>query len=126
MVDLAGSRVACEDGRTWLRDQEPGIALDIAGSRIVAWVSLGQWEWNDYDAEARPALDALLAGHFKSFVDLAPAYGGSLLIRAPFAAIPKLWSGGELSVFRAAAAPSLAAAGVLGVWLAARVTRRGL
>jgi hypothetical protein len=59
-------------------------------------------------------------------VNLAPAYGGSLLIRSPFAAIPKLWGGGELSEFRAAAVPCLAAAVVLGVWLASRVRRRGL
>jgi hypothetical protein len=110
--------------RDWVRAQAPWIMLAIAGSLVVAWVALGQWEWNDYDAEARPAFDALLAGHFSSFVQLAPAYGGSLLMRAPFAAIPKLWGGGELSVFRAAAAPCLAAGAALGVWLAYRVRRR--
>lgn len=109
-----------------LREQLPWMALGIAGALVVAMVSLGQWQWNDYDAEARPALDALLAGHFSRFVDLAPAYGGSLLIRSPFAAIPKLWGGGELSVFRAAAAPCLAAAIALGVWLASRVRERGV
>jgi hypothetical protein len=112
--------------RDWVRAQVPWIMLAIAGSLVVAWVALGQWEWNDYDAEARPAFDALLAGHFSSFVQLAPAYGGSLLMRAPFAAIPKLWGGGELSVFRAAAAPCLAAGAALGVWLAYRVRRRGV
>jgi Glycosyltransferase family 87 len=123
---LTGSGVARERTLAWLREQGPWIALAVAGALVVAWVSLGSWQWNDYDAEARPALDALLGGHFTRFVDLAPAYGGSLLIRAPFAAIPKLWGGGELSVFRAAAAPCLAAAAVLGVWLAGRVRRRGV
>jgi hypothetical protein len=121
---VTGSGVA--PARAWLREQAPWIALALAGALVVAWVSLGQWEWNDYDAEARPALDALLAGHITRFVQLAPAYGGSLLIRAPFAAVPKLWGGGELSVFRAAAVPCLAAAVALGVWLAARVRRRGV
>jgi glycosyl transferase family 87 len=114
-----------EPMRAQLRDLAPWIVLGVGAALLVAWISLGQWEWNDYDAEARPALDVLLAGHFGRFVQLAPAYGGSLLIRAPFAAIPKIWSGGELSVFRAAAAPCLAAAVVLGVWLAGRVRQRG-
>jgi hypothetical protein len=120
------SGVARERTLAWLREQGPWIALAVGAALIVAWVSLGQWEWNDYDAEARPALDALLAGHLSQFLNLAPAYGGSLLIRSPFAAIPKLWGGGELSEFRAAAAPCLAAAVVLGVWLAGRVRRRGV
>jgi Glycosyltransferase family 87 len=122
---MTGSGVTRERMLAWLREQGPWIALGVGGALVVAWVSLGQWEWNDYDAEARPALDALLAGHFTHFIDLAPAYGGSLLIRSPFAAIPKLWGGGELSVFRAAAAPCLAAAVALGVWLAGRIRRRG-
>lgn len=121
---MTGSGVAGQP--RWLREQPPWIALGIAGALVVALVSLGQWQWNDYDAEARPALDALLAGHFSRFVDLAPAYGGSLLIRAPFAAIPRPWGGGELSVFRAAAAPCLAAAIALGVWLASRMRGRGV
>lgn len=112
--------------RAWMRQQAPWIAFGVTAALVVAWVSLGQWQWTDYDAEARPALDALLMGHFTRFVALAPAYGGSLLMRAPFAAIPKLWGGGELSVFRAAAAPCLAAAVALGVWLATRVRRRGV
>jgi hypothetical protein len=122
---LAGSGLARERTLAWLRDQGPWILLAAAGALVVAWVSLGAWQWTDYDAEARSALDALLGGHFTRFVDLAPAYGGSLLIRSPFAAVPKLWGGGELSVFRAAAVPCLAAAGALGVWLAGRVRRRG-
>ena len=122
---MTSLRVAGERTRAGLREQAPWIALALAGVFGVAWISLGQWAWNDYDAEARPALDALLGGHFSQFLNLAPAYGGSLLIRAPFAAIPKLWGGGELSVFRAAAAPCLAAGAALGVWLAGRVRRGG-
>jgi hypothetical protein len=121
---LAGSGLA-ERTLPWLRDQGLWILLAAAGGLVVAWASLGTWQWTDYDAEARSALDALLGGHFTRFVDLAPAYGGSLLIRSPFAAIPALWGGGELSEFRAAAAPCLAAAGALGVCLAGRVRRRG-
>ena len=123
---MTNSGVTRDRTRDLPREWGPWIALAVLGAAVVAWISLGQWEWNDYDAEARPALDALLAGHFSRFIELAPAYGGSLLIRAPFAAIPKLWGGGELSVFRAAAAPCLAAAAALGVWLAVRMRRRGV
>ena len=99
-----------------------GAALAIG---VVAWLGLSSWAWTDYDSEARPALDALLSGHISRFFLLAPAYGGSLLMRAPLVAVPKLWGGGELSMFRAAAAPCLAASAVLGVWLVARMRTAG-
>ncbi|HWF24012.1 MAG TPA: glycosyltransferase 87 family protein [Solirubrobacteraceae bacterium] len=84
-------------------------------------MALTQWAWTDYDAEARPAFDALVRGHFSEFLHLAPAYGGSLLLRAPFVLLTKIWGGGELSIFRAAAAPCLAASAILAVWLAAQI-----
>jgi hypothetical protein len=99
-----------------------GAAVAVA---IVGWLALSSWMWTDYDTEARPAFDALLGGHFGQFLTLAPAYGGSLLMRAPFVFIPKLWGGGELSTFRAAAAPCLVASAVLAVWIVARMRARG-
>jgi hypothetical protein len=99
-----------------------GAGLGIA---IVGWLALSSWQWTDYDSEARPAFDALLSGHLLGFLKLAPAYGGSLALRAPFVALPKLWGGGELSTFRAAAAPCLAASTILGVWLVARMRALG-
>jgi hypothetical protein len=104
-----------------LRDHAVAIALAAAASVVVGSVALTQWDWTDYDFEARPAFDALLAGHLSQFLHLAPAYGGSLLLRAPFVLVTKLWGGGELSTFRAAAAPCLAASAILGVWLAAQI-----
>ncbi|HWF35843.1 MAG TPA: glycosyltransferase 87 family protein [Solirubrobacteraceae bacterium] len=91
---------------------------------VVAWLGLYGWAWTDYDDEARPAFDALVNGHFTSFLQLAPTYGGSLLMRAPFVMIPHLWGGGELAIYRAAAAPCLLASACFGVWLVARM--RGL
>ena len=35
-------------------------------SPVVAWLGLSSWEWTDYDSEARPAIDALLAGHISA------------------------------------------------------------
>jgi hypothetical protein len=111
--------------RLRLRDHAIAIALASAASLVVALLALTQWQWTDYDSEARPAFDALFAGHFSQFLHLAPAYGGSLLVRAPFVLVTKLWGGGQLSIFRAAAAPCLAAAAVLGVWLAAQIRAAG-
>lgn len=122
---VAGSLSGRVPARAWLREYAPLAALAVAAGVVVGWLTLGTWQWTDYDAEARPALDALLSGHLVRFAQLAPAYGGSLLIRAPFALIPKLWGGGELSVYRAAAAPCLAAAAALGVWLGGWAHRQG-
>ncbi len=111
--------------RSRVRDNAPAAAAAAAAVVIVGWLGLSNWAWTDYDAEARPAFDALLGGHFAHFLTLAPAYGGSLLMRAPFVFVPKLWGGGELSTFRAAAAPSLVASAVLGVWMVARMRTLG-
>lgn len=92
---------------------------------VVAWLTLYGWAWNDYDTEARPAFDALVNGHLLQFLQIAPTYGGSLLIRAPFVLIPHLWGGGELAIYRAAAAPCLIASAAFGVWLLARMRALG-
>jgi hypothetical protein len=97
-----------------------------AGSAAMAWLGLYGFTWNDYDNEARPAFDALVHGHAMEFLRLAPAYGGSLVERAPFALVPSLWGGGELAVYRMVALPCLLASAVLGVWLLARMRSEGL
>ncbi len=74
--------------------------------------------WSDYEAEARPAFEALVHGHLALFLQLTPVYGGSLVLRAPFALAPELWGGGELAVYRMVALPCLLSAAALGVWLA--------
>jgi hypothetical protein len=59
------------------------------------------------------------------FLQLAPAYGGSLILRAPFMLATKLWHGEEDSIYRASVAPCLAAGAVLGLWLAGRMRAAG-
>jgi hypothetical protein len=112
-----------------MRTRAPETALAAAAAIVgvfaVGSMALTSWVWTDYDAEARPAFDALMHGHLERFLSLAPAYGGSLVLRAPFVAATSLWGGGELSIFRAAAAPCLAAAAVLGVWLFAKMRALG-
>lgn len=91
----------------------------------MAWLGLYGFAWNDYDTEARPAVDALVHGHLLEFLRLSPAYGGSLIERAPFALAPTLWGGGELAVYRALALPCLVAAVGLGLWLVTRMRAAG-
>jgi hypothetical protein len=86
---------------------------------------LKSFAWSDYETEARPAFEALVHGHPLSFLRLAPAYGGSLVLRAPFAFIPSLWGGGALAVYRAVAMPGLLSVAALGAWLALRMRRDG-
>src|ERR1700677_4065430 len=95
------------------------------GCATMAWLALYGFAWNDYDTEARPSFEALLHGHLTEFLRLAPAHGGSLIERAPFALLPGLWGGGELAVYRMVALPCLLASAVLGVWLVARMRSEG-
>lgn len=91
----------------------------------MAWLGLYGFVWTDYETEARPSFEALAHGHVLEFLRLAPAYGGSLIERAPFALLPGLWGGGELAVYRMVALPCLLAAAALGIWLVDRMRSEG-
>jgi len=95
------------------------------GCATMAWLGLYGFVWNDYETEAQPAFEALAHGHVLEFLRLAPAYGGSLVERAPFALLPGLWGGGDLAVYRMVALPCLLASAALGVWLVARMRSEG-
>jgi hypothetical protein len=73
--------------------------------------------FSDYELEAEPSLRALREGDVDGFLTLAPVYGGSLIIRSPFALLPNLWGGGDLALFRSMAIPCLLAAAILAVFL---------
>ena len=103
--------------RRIVRENALCALMAAAGCATVAWLSLYGFAWNDYEAEARPAFEALAHGHLLAFLRLAPAYGGSLIQRAPFALLPGLWGGGALAVYRTVALPCLLAAGVIGYGL---------
>ena len=111
--------------RRVLRENAVCALMAAAGSAALAWLGLYGFAWNDYDNEARAAMAALTSGHVGEFLRLAPAYGGSLVERAPFALLPGLWGGGALAVYRTIAVPCLAAGAVLGVWLVARMRHEG-
>ncbi len=107
--------------------RENALCAFLAGAATatMAWLGLYGFAWNDYETEARPSFDALTQGHVLEFLRLAPAYGGSLVERAPFALLPGLWGGGQLAVYRMVALPCLLAAAVLGVWLVSQLRKRG-
>src|SRR3954467_7442959 len=113
-------------GPASLRPAAAWLPLPLLGAALMAWMGLQGFAFSDYDREAAPAYLALSHGHVGDFLSLSPAYGGSLILRSPFAMLPRLWGGGELAVFRAAAVPCLLAGIVLALVLAAQVLARGL
>lgn len=124
-AQAAGPERRWDDMRSVIRQNAVCALMAACGCAAMAWVGLVSFLWNDYDNEARPALEALTHGHLADFLRLAPAYGGSLLERAPFALLPGVWGGGSLAVYRMVALPCLLAGAVLGIWLVARMRREG-
>ena len=97
----------------------------LTGVAVLGWLGLTGFAWSDYDDEASAAVAALREGEIARFLELSPAYGGSLILRAPFALAPNLWGGGELAAYRMLAVPCLLALAVFAVWLAARMRAAG-
>ena len=108
-----------------LRDHGPALVFATAGVWAMSFVALYGFGWNDYETEVAPAYAALTAGHVWQFLTLAPGYGGSLELRAPFAFLPGLWGGGAVAVYQAVSIPCLIAAALLAVWLVARMRALG-
>jgi hypothetical protein len=113
-----------------MRLHMPDRATEISLVAILAvavnlWLGLQGHSWADWAYEARPSVNALLAGHVNAFFRLAPAYGGSLLLRAPFMELARLCGGGPVAIYRAGAIPCTAAAVGLALWLSAQQRRRG-
>ena len=111
--------------RRVLRENALCALAATGASAALAWLGLYGFAWNDYEIEAQPAFNALTHGHGLEFLRLAPAYGGSLVERAPFALLPGLWGGGALAVYRMVALPCLLAGVALGVWLCAHMRAAG-
>ena len=107
-----------------LRALLPWALFALLGALSLAWLGLIGFVWTDYELEAAPALDALTHGYVSLFLQLCPAYGGSLIMRAPFALAAHGLGGGDVAVFRAVGLPCLLAGAVLGVSLAASLIAR--
>ncbi len=100
-------------------------AAALAGVAVMSWLTLQGFAWNDYDDEVSVAFQALIAGDIGGFLGQLPAYGGSLVLRAPFAGATAALGGGELAVYRAVSIPCLLAAAVFAVFLVRRLDERG-
>lgn len=107
------------------RDKAAAVAVAAAGLLVMWWLGLHGSARPDWHLESEPAFHALVTGHVVRFLQLAPAYGGSLILRAPFVMVTTLWHGGDGAVYTASAVPCLAATGALGVWLTTRMRGRG-
>ena len=100
----------------------------VAFAVRTAWFA-GGWSASggDYSSEFAPAMRALLNAQIGRFFDTLPIYGagGSIVLRAPFAALGQLFAGGEHAEYRLGALECLLALDAVGVWLAARARARG-
>ncbi len=101
-----------------------GTAASVVVLLAAARASGGFVRLNDFYYEAWPSYRALIHGHLLDFLRLAPAYVGSLVLRAPFALIASVW-GGQRAVFFATALPCLLATVAFCLWLGAQPRRRG-
>ncbi len=110
---------------TLRRDFARWTVLAVVASLAMLW----GWSWNvvfnDYATEAAPSFTALLHGHIATFLQTAPSYGATFLLRAPFALPASLTGAGSLLIYRLAALPCLLAIAALGVWLARNLRRAG-
>ena len=111
--------------RARARSEWPWWVAALACAALMARLSLHGFAWSDYDAEVSAAFKALVAGDVGAFLAQAPAYGGSLVLRAPFAGAVAAFGGGELAVYRAVSIPGLLAVAVLAVALVRRLAQRG-
>jgi hypothetical protein len=100
----------------------PPVLVAGACALVLGAIGLLTPAFSDYELEAEPSLQSLRAGDWVGFLQQAPAYGGSLVLRAPFALLPGVWDGGDLALFRSMAAPCLLAGALLAValWWTAR------
>ncbi|MGZ8635211.1 MAG: glycosyltransferase 87 family protein [Solirubrobacteraceae bacterium] len=107
------------------RDFAAPVGLALVSTFIVAVLGLQTMAFTDYEVEAEPALLALRHGHPIAFLHHLPVYGGSLILRAPFALLPAAWHGGDLALFRSLAVPCLLAGVALAVVLHGRARALG-
>ena len=102
----------------------PALLFCLASALYLGVLGLPDFAFTDYDVEALTAATAIADGRWGDFAEAAPLYGGSLVLRAPFARAAGLVGGGELAVYRAFAAPAILAAVGLGLLLFSRLRDR--
>lgn len=95
------------------------VAFAVISLTLMAASTLLTVAFTDYEEEALPSITALDQHDWSGFLGGLPAYGGSLIIRAPAALLAHALGGGDLAVYRALAAPCLLAGVIFGLvlWL---------
>lgn len=107
------------------RDLVLPLLLSVCVLTAMAASTLLTVAFTDYEEEALPSITALLSGDVGAFLGQLPAYGGSLILRAPAALLAHAAGGGDLAVYRALAAPCLLAGVVFGLVLWSHLASRG-
>jgi hypothetical protein len=111
-----------------IRDRLP-VLLDIVVATvmmaIVYRMALHVGVWEDFFTESAPAVRHLIHGDLPGFLSLVPAYGGSLLVQAPFTLIGGTL-GGLSEAYRAGALFCLAVMASLALMLAKSARSMGL
>ena len=100
-----------------------GVPLALAAAGVAAVCASAQM--HDYRYELQPAVDDLVGGHVRAGLAAAPAYGGSLVPRLPFALVAHALGGGALAVYRAGALACVLAVCALAWTLDRRLARAG-
>jgi hypothetical protein len=100
---------------TWL--------LALAGAGLVLYIGTPTEDvyWSDFNDEAWPAFERLIAGDVSGFLSLSPlGYGGSMVVRAPLGMVSG-WLGFEQpGLYRMISLPCILALTALAVYLTAR------
>lgn len=109
-----------------LREERLLWAIAICGAVVLGWLGLQDFAFTDYDVEVSAAYRSLIDGDLSGFLAQVPAYGGSMVLRLPFAALTAALGGGEIAVYRAVSIPGLVALVVLAIVLARCMAERGL
>ena len=112
-------RSVSRDGTVWLL----GGALAVGA---LGFLTLRHGSWGDFNSEAWPAVHALVSGHLARSVELAPPYGGSLILRTPLFLITRAVGGGEAAMYVVSSLAVLGMAGALALWLIRAMGRRGV
>jgi hypothetical protein len=103
------------------RSPAPVLCLAVLGAlALQLWLSPGDVWWSDWGTEALPAVNALGEGDWGGFLALSPAYGSSLVLRAPLLWGASALGGGDDAVYRAGAMLMLLPLGTVGFVLARR------
>src|SRR5579875_1619670 len=99
------------------------VAFGLGVAALVLWVllfAINMPHANDFFHEALPSYLLLARGHVLGFLREAPAHVCSLVLRAPFALLAKLFGARGRGVYIATALPCIAAPALLSGWLSSQ------